>query len=402
MRILICSRVAPLPPIMDGLRLQVSALAKALSEHHEVRILAYGRPGPGPPQVGSATLHLIEPERPAHFRQRVQLGVDELRRRRFEPDTLARGMADVLGEELSSFDPEVVHVASGKLAGLQARLEGRPAVLAALDATHLNIEAQAQMTKGLRRRYHLHQAKLIRRFIAAEYPHFDEIVVVSERDRAELKRIIPAARIEIITNGVDAEQFSSDPNVERERGRIIFTGALNYPPNVAAATFLARDVMPVVRRAKPGATLVLVGRAPNAEIRALDTIEGVTVVGEVPEMNAWLSSSKVYMCPMLSGTGIKNKLLEALANGLPCIATPLATQGMTLEPNRDVLIAEDSVGLANHVIAVLNDEDLAASLGEAGRRYVRGNHNWEAVGQAYSNLYAALVSGGRGLPDVDH
>ena len=104
MRILICSRVAPLPPIMDGLRLQVSALAKALSEHHEVRILAYGRKAPGPPQVGRATLRLIEQEPPARFRQRVQLGVDELRRRRFEPDALARGMADVLGDELSSFE----------------------------------------------------------------------------------------------------------------------------------------------------------------------------------------------------------------------------------------------------------------------------------------------------------
>lgn len=402
MRILICSRVAPLPPIMDGLRLQVAALAQVLAEEHDVRIIAYGRPEESGRTVGKAALRVIPVEQSSKLGRMLALGADELRRRPHGLDDLSAGMAGGLAEELVEFDPDVVHVASGKLAGLHRYLDGQPAILAALDATHVNIEAQAALAGGIRRRYHLHQAQLMRRFIADEYPSFNRVVVVSQRDRIELEQILDDFAVDVITNGVDANRFSPGSDIERNPGQLVFTGALNYPPNVSAAVFLAEEVMPLVRAARPEATLVIVGRAPSAAVVELDVLDGIDVVGEVPEMSPWLSSSWAYVCPMLSGTGIKNKLLEALANGLPCIATPIATQGMSLKPGEDVLVAEEASSIAREVISVLANEDLARNIGEAGRRYVLANHSWEAVGRAYGELYETLQSTDGKSPGFDH
>jgi glycosyltransferase involved in cell wall biosynthesis len=387
---------------MDGLRLQVAALAQALAEEHDVRIVAYGRPEDTGRTVGKAALRVVRREEPPRLTRMMKLGADELRQRPFGLDDLSAGLAGALADELAEFDPDIIHVASGKLAGLHKYLAGRPAVLAALDATHVNIEAQAANSQGIRRRHYLHQAQLMRRFIADEFPSFNRVVVVSERDRAELEQIVEGVAVDVITNGVDADRFAPDSGTERKRGRLVFTGALNYPPNVSAAVYLAEQVMPLVREARPDASLVLVGRAPSAAVTELDGLEGVDVVGEVPEMSPWLSSSWAYVCPMRSGTGIKNKLLEALANGLPCIATPIATQGMHLTPGVEVLVAQDASSIARLVISVLANEELARDVGEAGRRYVLANHSWEAVGRAYSELYKTLLSAGNRSADIDH
>jgi glycosyltransferase involved in cell wall biosynthesis len=95
---------------------------------------------------------------------------------------------------------------------------------------------------------------------------------------------------------------------------------------------------------------------------------------------------------MVTGTGIKNKLLEAFANGLPCVATPLATQGMRVTPGRELLVGCDEQQLADHAITLLEDRRAAEALGRAARRYVVENHSWAAVGRAYEQVYEELVA----------
>ena len=113
-------------------------------------------------------------------------------------------------------------------------------------------------------------------------------------------------------------------------GRIVFTGAMNYPPNIVAADFLARLLLPRVRTVRPDTQLVIVGREPDPRVLGLAALDGVDVTGAVDDIRPWLQSAQVFVCPMLSGTGIKNKLLEAMASGLPCVATPLALQGLNV------------------------------------------------------------------------
>jgi glycosyltransferase involved in cell wall biosynthesis len=383
-RILICSLEAPLPP-PNGLRLQVGALVKELRREHEVRVLALKASDQEvPPEPGA--IRLVEGNASRHAWWDVGMGLPP------ETSECAKTLRMPLREELADFDPDVVHVTSGRLAMLGGWLGGRPTVLAALDAWHLNGEAQAEAAAGAMRWVRRLEARLVKRFERNWYPRFDRVVVVSTEDREALVRVQPSLSIDVIPNGVDAEAFDSE-GTKRDPDLMLFTGVMNYAPNVTAADFLARRILPRVRETTPEARLALVGRDPPREVRALGTLPGIEVVGEVPDMHPWLSRAGVYACPMQSGTGIKNKLLEAMANGLAVVATPLALRGLSVTPGTDVLVGNDDRALADHLARLIEDRQLADRIGAAGRAYVRIHHTWAAVAAEYVRVYREVISG---------
>jgi glycosyltransferase involved in cell wall biosynthesis len=372
LRILICSSEAPLPP-RNGLRLQVSALVQEFRRQHEVRVLAFRTSDQQPP-AEAQEMRLVP------------------RGGRVSATSAAKLMERPLREELERFRPDIVHVTSGRLARLGRALPGRPAVLAALDAWHINVAAESdpRLLGAWRNRV---RAWAVRRFERSEYGRFDRVVVVSEEDRRALLEVAPALSVEVIPNGVDADAFAWD-GTPRDRSLILFTGVMSYTPNVTAAEFLAHEVLPRVRSAVPAARLALVGRDPHASLQTIDAeVPGVEVVGEVPEMGPWLSRAWAYACPMLTGTGIKNKLLEAMANGLPCVATSLALRGISVSPGRDVLTGSTAEELAAQLVRVLRDAALAERVGAAGYDCVRARHTWASVAQQYERLYREIVPG---------
>ena len=384
MRILICALEAPLPP-PNGLRLMVSALLRELRLQHDVRIVAF-RASDQEEGPDDGAMRLLPRPKPSPAADVAWLVRAAARRRPLHADLLARRMAGPLFEEIERFRPDVIHVASGRLAGLGKLLSGRPSVLAALDAWHLNVEARALLAGGIRRRLLLGEAARVRGFEATEYPRFRRIVVVSDADREALLAVDDRLPITVIPNGVDVEAYAPDTATVRDRDRIVFTGVMSYAPNVSAAELLARRVFPRVRAARPSARLAIVGRSPAPRVSALAG-PGVEVTGAVPDIRPWLTSSQVYACPMVSGTGIKNKLLEAMASELACVATPLALQGIDVEPGRDLLVGADEEALAAHIVRLLDDDERARALGRAARAYVSANHDWAAVARAYVRVY---------------
>jgi glycosyltransferase involved in cell wall biosynthesis len=237
----------------------------------------------------------------------------------------------------------------------------------------------------------------VRRFEAREYASFDRVVVVSDRDRDALSRLSPELRLEVIPNGVDADFFAPNPTIESDPLRIVFTGVMSSPGNLVAAEFAALEVLPRVRKACPGARLALVGRAPPPRVRALAALDGVEVTGEVPDVRPWLNGSRVFLCPMISGTGIKNKMLEAMAAGMACVTTPLGAGGLNVQDGAELLVAESPQSLAARLIQVLSDENLARRLGNAARAYVRDHHSWSAVALRYERLLTLVRNSRTGI-----
>lgn len=377
---------APLPPL-NGLRLPLVHVWRHVRQRHEARLVGYRMPDqldPAPPDV-----RLVDLAGGGRAAVAARLASATVRRRPLNADRFAAGLLPALTEELEQFYPDVVHVFSGRLAGVSAVLRRRPAVLTALDAWHLHADTRAAVSSGLRRRMLRAEAARVRRFEATTYRRFDRVTMVTRQDADALLEVSPDLRITVVPNGVDAGAF---PHTATLRGsRIAFHGIMSYEPNVVAAQFLAREVLPRVRARRPEAHLVLVGREPAPEVRTLAALEGVTVTGGVDDVVPWLTDSRAYACPMLSGTGIKNKLLEAMATGLPCVVTPLAAQGLDVADGRELLVRTDVDAVAHGLLQVLDDDDLASSLGLAGRRYVVDHHSWEAVGRTYEALYREVL-----------
>jgi glycosyltransferase involved in cell wall biosynthesis len=388
-RILICSLEAPLPPT-NGLRLMLQALLSELRKEHEVRVLAFRSPDQTAPNEDPA-VRLISRRPPGPIGRTVSLVRAMVTRRPLGVQALAARLRRPLQAELADFRPDVVHVTTQELALTSEVLGEKPSVLAALDAWHLNVAAGISISSGLRRFFLRRQLGWVRRFEGSVFRRFARVVVVSEQDRGALLALDRSMRVVVIPNGVDVERFvpaaADEAALPVDRARILFTGVMRYPPNVAAAEYLARDIMPLVRARVPQAHLAIVGREPSPSVRTLSVLDGIEVIGEVPDLRPWLTGSRVYTCPMVSGTGIKNKLLEAMACGVPCVATPLAARGLTAQAGRDLLVASDAEKFASHVVAVLTDDRLAARLGAAGRDYVTANHDWATVARDYVTAY---------------
>ena len=393
MRILMCAQQAPLPP-PDGFRLYLAALLRELTVDHDVRVLAFRTAAQKDDPNADWDMRLLSlPARrslPWFWYIAKSLMRSALLGRPMRVDEQARRLRRPLAEEISRFQPDVIHVATGSLAAVADYLGGRPSVLAALDAWHLNVEAWAREARGVRRRILMSEANRVRNFEGREFPRYDKVVVVTEQDREALESLGANLDVVAIPNGVDVAKFTPRRS-NRVPGRILFTGVMSYAPNVSAAQYLARDVLPQVRDSVPAAHLQIVGRRPNPAVRALDRLDGVEIVGEVPDMEPYLSAASVYACPMVSGTGIKNKLLEAMANRLPCVATSLALQGLGARPGRDVLVADDAPGFADGLRRLVADGDLAAAVGGAGADYVERNHSWAAVARRYLEVYEEVA-----------
>jgi glycosyltransferase involved in cell wall biosynthesis len=393
MRILICASDAPFPPMNTGFRRQLAGLVPELGKRHDVRLIGYRMPDQSNETGVEADMRIVDFKRPEAAENARDLALAVTRRRPLRAERLVRGLVGPLREELARFEPDLVHVGPGKLAGLKRELGSMPKILMVMDTWHLNVDARADAASGIRRPLLRADAQRIRRFEASEYRGFDRVVVSNEGDVAELRERDSTLPFAIIPIGFDASAYAPDPAALVDANRIIFHGAMNYAPNVRAVEFLAGRVLPRVRAARPDAHLVIVGRDPAPRVVGLEELDGVHVTGEVDDMRSWLTGSRVWAGPFLDGTGIKTKLLEAMATDLPSVVTPLGHRGLDdITSGEQLLVGSTEEELAAHLVAVLEDDDLARTLGRAGGDYVRPRYDWPAVGQAYDRLYEAVLA----------
>jgi sugar transferase (PEP-CTERM/EpsH1 system associated) len=183
-------------------------------------------------------------------------------------------------------------------------------------------------------------------------------------------------------NGIDAAHFAPDavpPEPQGPGPRIVFTGQMDYAPNVAAVGLFARDVMPAIVAQYPQAQFAIVGRAPTAEVRALDGANGTRVTGEVADVRPWLASADLVVAPLLIARGVQNKVLEAMAMARPVLLTPAAATGIGGRDGVHFAIADGSGALAARALALLGNRGEAAAMGAAAREFVLAEAGWDRI-----------------------
>ncbi|MEM9379225.1 MAG: TIGR03087 family PEP-CTERM/XrtA system glycosyltransferase [Planctomycetota bacterium] len=180
----------------------------------------------------------------------------------------------------------------------------------------------------------------------------------------------------VVRNGVALDHYAPEPGAA-EPGHCVFTGVMDYYPNVDGCVWFAKEILPVVRRSVPDARFTIVGSKPTPEVLALGELDGVEVTGFVDDTRDYLRRAAVSVAPLRVARGIQNKVLEALAMGLPTVGTTSATQGVEGEPGRDFLVADDADAFAARVVDLLQDPGEARALGARGRAFVERSYDWE-------------------------
>jgi glycosyltransferase involved in cell wall biosynthesis len=175
---------------------------------------------------------------------------------------------------------------------------------------------------------------------------------------------------------------------------------MGYPPNIDAARFIAQEIFPLVLNQFPAANLLIAGATPNAKVMALQS-KNITVTGWLPDIRGSYASSRIFVAPMRIGTGLQNKLLEAMAMELPCISSTLANQALGAKENVEILIGNTAEEYANHIISLLQNESLALALAQKGRNFVRKTFSWENSASKLEKLFHlgdSLIVNGKYLP----
>jgi glycosyltransferase involved in cell wall biosynthesis len=219
----------------------------------------------------------------------------------------------------------------------------------------------------------------------------DLVTTVAEADAVSIRALVPGLPVARVPNGVDTVYFAP-MDMPEEPATLVFVGAFSFPPNIEAARVLVHEVLPEVRRSVPEVRLRLVGRDPAPAVRAMRSIPGVEVTGLVDDVRPFLARATLVVCPLVSGSGIKNKVLEALAMARPVLATPLAVEGIDVVPGRDAAVVERAA-LGAEVVRLLGSPGARYELALAGRRLVEQRYDWDTVADTYSSLYEGLVSG---------
>lgn len=299
-----------------------------------------------------------------------------------EPVSIAtfhsRRFAEEVAQKLSSEKFDCIFVYSSTMAQYVHHVPGTPKVIDFVDVDS-DLWRQAAGRRRLPSSYlHRLEAERLARYEEKMSGAFDLSIFVSDNEADEFRRRIPGGRISVVTNGVDLEYFAPGPEELALNGTplAVFTGTMDYEPNVDAVRHFCRDILPLTR-SMPELEFCIVGRRPHPSVRSLARNSQVTVTGPVRDVRPYLARAGVMVAPLRFGTGLQNKVLEAMASGLPVVGTSHAFRGLKYPQTAGVRVADHPSDFAKEVIALLSDPTKRRECARTARQYVEKYHRWD-------------------------
>lgn len=225
----------------------------------------------------------------------------------------------------------------------------------------------------------------------------DLSIVIAPHDEEGIRSSCPEARTLIVPNGIDSDFFCPRPDTERSpgTGRLIFTGVMQYAPNTDAAIFFGSEVFPLIRNENTSAEFWIVGADPPNSVQELSTIPGIRVTGTVEDVRPYMYNSDVFVCPLRYGTGMKNKILAALAMKIPVVATPSSVLGLNVVSDVHVLLAQTPEAFAKQVSVLLRNPEHGRKLAENGRKLIEKHYSWNTHASVLEQALVALAANRR-------
>jgi len=378
--ILLLAHRMPFPPDR-GDKIRAYHLLRHLARNHRVHLVAFADdPEDLQHQDGltpyTATRTIVWRDAPT-----VWTGARALLRR--QPvsvaafaDPAVRNAVDAL---LAAAPIETIFVFSSQMAQYLPPVRKQRVLMDFVDMDSAKFAAYAEARRGPMAWVHRREARLLlaheRRVAGAA----DASLFVSEAEAALFRERTNAPRVHAVENGIDTVFYDPAGGFETIGGEgplLVFTGQMDYRPNIEAVTWFADKVFPRVRRAHPDARFAIVGRAPTPAVEVLAERPGVLVTGTVPDVRDWLAAAALVVAPLQLARGIQNKVLEGMAMARAVVASPAAAEG--IDHAGTLCVAEGAHAFGDAVLRLLDDPDTAMTLGASARARVIARYSWDA------------------------
>jgi sugar transferase (PEP-CTERM/EpsH1 system associated) len=292
---------------------------------------------------------------------------------------------------LNTYEIDVIHCDTIGLDEYVTAFEDIPKVL-----NHHNIESHMMIRRStkeknlLKRLYFYLEGKKLRNYEKRICPFFNANLVVSELDRKRLEVISPDLNIYVVPNGVDISYFKSQNSIVK-RHSLIFTGSMDWYPNIDATEYFIRDIWPLLRKEVPDVIFTIAGRSPTNRIKKIASGDSsINVTGYVEDIRPYIDESDIYICPIRDGGGTKLKILDAMSMKKAIVATSVAVEGLDVIHGRHILIADDPKTFVSEILHLLNNSDLKEKLGQNARQFVEKKYSWEIIGREMIDVYRSL------------
>jgi glycosyltransferase involved in cell wall biosynthesis len=398
MRVLFLAHLLPFPADSGG-KIRTSGNLEALVRRHDVRLVGFLRTSDEERELprlrGMCVGVDVVPLRRTPFTQVRDLASSLILGRSFVVSRdFRREMLELVRAVVDEFRPDVVHIDHLQMAQF---VDFDAPYRTVLD--HHNVESM--IVKRLRE---TSGSIGIRLYASLEWPRLkqyelsvcrkcDAVITVSEEDKTTLQAMDPTlGNVHSVPIGVDVD---STPIIERKIGsrNILFLGTMHWPPNIDCVHYFYRDIFPLVKAELPDCTLTVAGQRPPRSIEALARDPAVRVTGYVSDAAVCAKDCGVFIVPLRSGSGVRVKILNALAMGLPVVSTSVGAEGIEAEHGAHLLIADTPKDFAHAVVSVLRDPDLADQIGRNGRALVSAKYSWKATGDELLSVYEDYLVG---------
>ena len=391
LRVLFLSRWFPCPPV-NGSKIRIFNLLRTLCEYHSVVLLSFrgaGDPAPDPRGCGiniDGFHTFVFPEfRP--WSAKGLLGFLSPAPRSFFA-SYSSEMAACIRELVRRDHFDLVIASQIQMAAYHGSFRGLPALLEEVESGLLLGRCSREISLGVKARREMTRRKHAR-FLRSVLCRFAQCTVVSESERNLLREAVPAfPAVDIVPNAINLGDYPRHESEPRPN-TLVFAGSFRYRPNYEAMMWFLNDVFPHIRRQIPGVQLTILGDHGGL---LLPSHQGVFQAGHVKDVRPVIGSSTASVVPILSGGGTRLKILESIALGTPVIATGKGAEGLDLEPERHILIADAPETFAAAVVRLLRRPEERQRLAEAAMRQLRAKYDWEVVKYRFLNLVASAAS----------
>jgi sugar transferase (PEP-CTERM/EpsH1 system associated) len=305
-----------------------------------------------------------------------------------------RGLQSWVDNTLEHVRPDVVFVCSGNMAPyvLAHRYRGKVRIVDLADVDSEKWRAYSMKAKGPMKWVYGREAQLTLKLEQRILRESDAVTFVTEPEAALFRQLAPEfpGRIHGISSGVDFAYFNATATYAAPYNSrlptFVFTGTMDYPPNIDAVCWFAGEILPLIRQELPEAQFYIVGSSPSAAVIKLTETEGIHVTGRVPDVRPYLAEASACVVPLRLARGIQNKVLEAMAMGRATIVSPEALEGIDATPGQELVCAQGAAAFAAAAVALARHPHEAARIGGAARRKIEDKYSWSARLSAFDSL----------------